>query len=109
MRRRTEFDLNKAKELSEFRKNRQYYRSLKQRILQRKAVKIREDRFGKYRERLLAGITPAAATAKHPLLPIVNSYSPTVSTDGVFNLAPFALFNIVAYEPPHVMFAPTGR
>jgi parvulin-like peptidyl-prolyl isomerase len=44
-----------AKELSEFRKNRQYYRSLKQRILQRKAVKIREDRFGKYRERLLAG------------------------------------------------------
>ena len=25
------------------------------------------------------------------------------------NLAPFALFNIVAYRPPHVMFAPTGQ
>ena len=25
------------------------------------------------------------------------------------NLAPFALFNLVAYQPPHVMFAPTGQ
>jgi flavin reductase (DIM6/NTAB) family NADH-FMN oxidoreductase RutF len=33
----------------------------------------------------------------------------TVGADGVFNLAPFALFNLVAYEPPHVMFAPTGQ
>lgn len=33
----------------------------------------------------------------------------TVDVDGVVNLAPFALFNIVAYEPPHVMFAPTGN
>lgn len=33
----------------------------------------------------------------------------TVGKNGVFNLAPFALFNIVAYEPPHVMFAPTGQ
>jgi flavin reductase (DIM6/NTAB) family NADH-FMN oxidoreductase RutF len=32
----------------------------------------------------------------------------TISTNGVLNLAPFALFNIVAYAPPHVMFAPTG-
>jgi len=32
----------------------------------------------------------------------------TVDANGVRNLAPFALFNIVAYEPPHVMFAPTG-
>lgn len=28
---------------------------------------------------------------------------------GKRNLAPFALFNIVAYAPPHVMFAPTGQ
>ncbi|MSO65917.1 MAG: flavin reductase family protein [Alphaproteobacteria bacterium] len=32
----------------------------------------------------------------------------TVSLSGRLNLAPFALFNIVAYVPPHVMFAPTG-
>jgi flavin reductase (DIM6/NTAB) family NADH-FMN oxidoreductase RutF len=31
----------------------------------------------------------------------------TVSESGHRNLAPFALFNIVAYRPPHVMFAPT--
>ncbi len=32
----------------------------------------------------------------------------TVDAAGNVNLAPFALFNIVAYQPPHVMFAPTG-
>jgi flavin reductase (DIM6/NTAB) family NADH-FMN oxidoreductase RutF len=33
----------------------------------------------------------------------------TVDVNGRRNLAPFALFNIVAYQPPHVMFAPTGQ
>lgn len=33
----------------------------------------------------------------------------SLDKDGVPNLAPFALFNIVAYRPPHVMFAPTGK
>ncbi len=33
----------------------------------------------------------------------------TVDAEGRRNLAPFALFNIVAYQPPHVMFAPTGQ
>jgi flavin reductase (DIM6/NTAB) family NADH-FMN oxidoreductase RutF len=33
----------------------------------------------------------------------------SVDASGNANLAPFALFNIVAYEPPHVMFAPTGQ
>jgi flavin reductase (DIM6/NTAB) family NADH-FMN oxidoreductase RutF len=31
----------------------------------------------------------------------------SVDAKGRVNLAPFALFNIVAYRPPHVMFAPT--
>ena len=33
----------------------------------------------------------------------------TLDAKGRANLAPFALFNIVAYHPPHVMFAPTGK
>lgn len=33
----------------------------------------------------------------------------TIDAEGRRNLAPFALFNIVAYQPPHVMFAPTGQ
>jgi len=33
----------------------------------------------------------------------------SMDADGRVNLAPFALFNLVAYEPPHVMFAPTGQ
>ena len=33
----------------------------------------------------------------------------TIDKKGNKNLAPFALFNIVAYKPPHVMFAPTGQ
>ncbi|MGE4615844.1 MAG: flavin reductase family protein [Gammaproteobacteria bacterium] len=33
----------------------------------------------------------------------------TLDANGHANLAPFALFNIVAYQPPHVMFAPTGQ
>lgn len=33
----------------------------------------------------------------------------SLDTEGRRNLAPFALFNLVAYEPPHVMFAPTGQ
>ena len=33
----------------------------------------------------------------------------SMDADGRVNLAPFALFNIVAYQPPHVMFAPTGK
>ena len=47
--------LRSAKEMSELRKNKKYFHSLKQRILGRKAGKLREDRFGRYRERLLAG------------------------------------------------------
>ena len=33
----------------------------------------------------------------------------SIDAGGRVNLAPFALFNIVAYHPPHVMFAPTGQ
>lgn len=33
----------------------------------------------------------------------------SLDKNGIRNLAPFALFNIVAYRPPHVMFAPTGE
>ncbi len=33
----------------------------------------------------------------------------SINKQGQRNLAPFALFNIVAYRPPHVMFAPTGQ
>ncbi|MEE8307208.1 MAG: flavin reductase family protein [Gammaproteobacteria bacterium] len=33
----------------------------------------------------------------------------SMDAEGHVNLAPFALFNIVAYQPPHVMFAPTGQ
>ena len=33
----------------------------------------------------------------------------TIDKKGNRNLAPFALFNIVAYKPPHVMFAPTAQ
>jgi len=33
----------------------------------------------------------------------------TLSESGVRNLAPFALFNLVSYKPPHVMFAPTAQ
>ena len=32
----------------------------------------------------------------------------SIDASGVSNLAPFALFNLVTYAPPHVMFAPTG-
>ena len=30
-------------------------------------------------------------------------------SEGMSNLAPFALFNLVSYKPPYVMFAPTGQ
>ena len=33
----------------------------------------------------------------------------TTSTDGVDNLAPYSFCNVVAVEPPVVMFAPVGR
>jgi len=33
----------------------------------------------------------------------------SLDAEGRLNLAPFALFNLVAYQPPHVMFAPTGQ
>ncbi|MSO99305.1 MAG: flavin reductase family protein [Rhodospirillaceae bacterium] len=33
----------------------------------------------------------------------------SIDINGMPNLAPFALFNLVAYMPPHVMFAPTGE
>ncbi len=33
----------------------------------------------------------------------------SLSPDGVLNLAPFSQFQNLAYDPPHVMFAPTSR
>ena len=33
----------------------------------------------------------------------------TLSENGIRNLAPFALFNLVSYKPPHIMFAPTAQ
>ena len=33
----------------------------------------------------------------------------TLDKNGLKNLAPFALFNLVSYKPPHIMFAPTGQ
>ena len=33
----------------------------------------------------------------------------SLNKKGMRNLAPFALFNLVSYKPPYVMFAPTGQ
>ncbi|SDN26385.1 NADH-FMN oxidoreductase RutF, flavin reductase (DIM6/NTAB) family [Halogranum gelatinilyticum] len=54
------------------------------------------DDFGPYR--LLAG----------GVVPRPIAWVSSRSTDGVDNLAPYSFFNVVAYDPPVVMFAPVG-
>jgi flavin reductase (DIM6/NTAB) family NADH-FMN oxidoreductase RutF len=54
------------------------------------------DEFGPYR--LLAG----------GVVPRPIAWVSSRSTDGVDNLAPYSFFNVVAYDPPVVMFAPVG-
>ncbi|MFC4356442.1 flavin reductase family protein [Halobium salinum] len=54
------------------------------------------DEFGAYR--LLAG----------SVVPRPIAWVSTRSPDGVDNLAPYSFFNVVAYDPPVVMFAPVG-
>jgi flavin reductase (DIM6/NTAB) family NADH-FMN oxidoreductase RutF len=54
------------------------------------------DEFGAYR--LLAG----------GVVPRPIAWVSTRSTAGVDNLAPYSFFNVVAYDPPVVMFAPVG-
>lgn len=54
------------------------------------------DAFGAYR--LLAG----------GVVPRPIAWVSSRSADGVDNLAPYSFFNVVAYDPPVVMFAPVG-
>jgi flavin reductase (DIM6/NTAB) family NADH-FMN oxidoreductase RutF len=56
----------------------------------------RPDEFGTYR--LLAG----------GVVPRPIAWVSSRSADGVDNLAPYSFFNVVAYDPPVVMFAPVG-
>ncbi|SEO78194.1 NADH-FMN oxidoreductase RutF, flavin reductase (DIM6/NTAB) family [Halogranum amylolyticum] len=54
------------------------------------------DEFGAYR--LLAG----------GVVPRPIAWVSSRSAEGVDNLAPYSFFNVVAYDPPVVMFAPVG-
>lgn len=54
------------------------------------------DEFGAYR--LLAG----------GVIPRPIAWVSSRNEDGVDNLAPYSFFNVVAYEPPVVMFSPIG-
>ena len=43
------------------------------------------------------------------IIPRPIGWISTLSVDGIANLAPYSFFNAVAYAPPQVMFAATGR
>ena len=58
-----------------------------------------EDLTGRQLHRLLLG----------SILPRPIGWISTVNEQGQPNLAPFSHFNVVCFDPPHVMFAPTIR
>lgn len=72
-----------------------------------KGVDPRELGMEKYarllRERVTAGILPAAASKEAPLLPIVNTYHPTVSTEGVEDQTRLPVYRL---EKSHLNAAP---
>jgi len=43
------------------------------------------------------------------IVPRPIAFVSTISTDGVYNLAPFSFFNAICGEPPAVCFSPTHR
>lgn len=57
---------------------------------------------------------PESCPLKHDpysalVMPRPVGWISSLSQSGVRNLAPFALFNLVSYKPPYVMFAPTAQ